>query len=66
MTQRSSYESRLHSWRARKYHRGCGCCAEITRWSSQFTRWIQDAIVHSWEWDAGVAKLAPLMRAYMR
>lgn len=38
----------------------------ITRWSSQFTRWIQDAIVHSWEWDAGVAKLAPLMRAYMR
>jgi hypothetical protein len=38
----------------------------ITRWSSQFTRWIQDAIVHSWEWDAGVAKLAPLMRAYLR
>jgi hypothetical protein len=38
----------------------------ITRWSSQFTRWVQDAIVHSWEWDAGVAKLAPLMRAYMR
>jgi hypothetical protein len=38
----------------------------ITRWSSQFTRWIQDAIVHSWEWDDGVAKLAPLMRAYMR
>lgn len=38
----------------------------ITRWSSQFTRWIQDAIVHSWQWDAGVAKLAPLMRAYMR
>ena len=38
----------------------------ITRWSSQFTRWIQDAIVHNWEWHAGVAKLAPLMRAYMR
>ena len=35
---------------------------QITRWSSQFTRWIQDAIVHGWEWDAGVAKLAPLMR----
>ena len=38
----------------------------ITRWSSQFTRWIQDAIVHNWEWHAGVAKLVPLMRAYMR
>lgn len=38
----------------------------ITRWSSQFTRWIQDALVHSWEWQAGVAKLRPLMRAYMR
>jgi len=38
----------------------------ITRWSSQFTRWIQDAIVHGWEWDAGLAKLRPLMRAYMR
>lgn len=38
----------------------------ITRWSSQFTRWIQDAIVHSWEWQAGLAKLAPLMRVYMR
>jgi hypothetical protein len=39
---------------------------QITRWSSQFTRWIQDAIVHNWEWHAGVAKLVPLMRAYMR
>jgi hypothetical protein len=38
----------------------------ITRWSSQFTRWVQDAIVHRWEWHAGVAKLAPLMRAYIR
>ncbi len=38
----------------------------ITRWSSQFTRWLQDAIVHNWEWQAAVAKLAPLMRAYMR
>jgi hypothetical protein len=38
----------------------------ITRWSSQFTRWIQDALVHSWEWHAGIAKLRPLMRAYMR
>jgi hypothetical protein len=38
----------------------------ITRWSSQFTRWIQDAIAHNWEWQTGVAKLAPLMRAYMR
>jgi hypothetical protein len=38
----------------------------ITRWSSQFTRWLQDAIVHGWEWHAGVAKLRPLMRAYLR
>lgn len=38
----------------------------ITRWSSQFTRWIQDAIIHAWEWQAGVAKLRPLMRAYLR
>jgi hypothetical protein len=38
----------------------------ITRWSSQFTRWIQDAIIHGWEWDAGLAKLRPLMRAYLR
>ena len=38
----------------------------ITRWSSQFTRWLQDAIIHGWEWQAGVAKLRPLMRAYLR
>jgi hypothetical protein len=38
----------------------------ITRWSSQFTRWVQDAIVHGWQWDAGIAKLRPLMRAYLR
>lgn len=38
----------------------------ITRWSSQFTRWLQDAILHAWEWQEGVAKLRPLMRAYLR
>jgi hypothetical protein len=38
----------------------------ITRWSSQFTRWLQDAIIHSWQWQAGVVKLRPLMRAYLR
>lgn len=38
----------------------------ITRWSSQFTRWIQDAIVHGWEWRQGIAKLRPLMLAYLR
>jgi len=38
----------------------------ITRWSSQFTRWLQDAIVHGWNWNAGVAKLRPLMYAYLR
>jgi hypothetical protein len=43
-----------------------GLLRRITRWSSQFTRWVQDAIVHSWEWQAALAKLAPLMRAYMR
>jgi hypothetical protein len=37
-----------------------------TRWSSQFTRWLQDAIVHGWNWTDGVAKLRPLMLAYMR
>jgi hypothetical protein len=38
----------------------------ITRWSSQFTRWLQDAIIHGWEWHPAVAKLRPLMCAYMR
>jgi hypothetical protein len=37
-----------------------------TRWSSQFTRWLQDAIVHGWNWSDGVAKLRPLMLAYLR
>ena len=37
-----------------------------TRWSSQFTRWLQDAIVHGWNWTDGIAKLKPLMLAYMR
>jgi hypothetical protein len=37
-----------------------------TRWSSQFTRWLQDAIVHEWNWTDGLAKLRPLMLAYMR
>lgn len=38
----------------------------VTRWSSQFTRWLQDAIVHGWNWPDGMAKLKPLMLAYMR
>ena len=38
----------------------------ITRWSSQFTRWVQDALVHCWEWAAAVTKLKPLMAGYMR
>jgi hypothetical protein len=37
-----------------------------TRWSSQFTRWLQDAIVHGWNWADAIAKLKPLMLAYMR
>jgi hypothetical protein len=37
-----------------------------TRWSSQFTRWLQDAIVHGWNWTDGITKLRPLMVAYMR
>jgi hypothetical protein len=37
-----------------------------TRWSSQYTRWLQDAIVHGWKWTDGIAKLKPLMVAYMR
>jgi hypothetical protein len=43
-----------------------GLLRRITRWSSQFTRWVQDAIVHGWEWQQGVIKLRPLMRAYLR
>ncbi len=39
---------------------------QITRWSSQFTRWLQDAIVHGWPWQAGIVKLRPLMSQYMR
>jgi hypothetical protein len=38
----------------------------MTRWSSQFTRWVQDALVHGWEWSVGIAKLRPLMSAYLR
>ena len=38
----------------------------ITRWSSQFTRWLQDALLHGWEWSEGLTKLRPLMRAYLR
>jgi hypothetical protein len=38
----------------------------ITRWSSQFTRWLQEALVHGWDWLEGVAKLRPLMRVYLR
>jgi hypothetical protein len=38
----------------------------ITRWSSQFTRWLQDAILHDWDWRYGIEKLKPLMRAYLR
>lgn len=43
-----------------------GLLRRITRWSSQFTRWIQDAIVHGWEWQQSLTKLRPLMRAYLR
>jgi hypothetical protein len=38
----------------------------ITRWSSRITRWLQDTMVHGWDWLEGVAKLRPLMRAYLR
>jgi hypothetical protein len=38
----------------------------ITRWSSQFTRWMQDAILNGWDWDCGVQKLRPLMCGYLR
>ena len=38
----------------------------ITRWSSQFTRWMQDAIIWGWDRQAGIEKLRPLMRAYLR
>jgi hypothetical protein len=38
----------------------------ITRWSSQFTRWLQDALVHRRAWPEAVAELRPLMLAYLR
>lgn len=38
----------------------------LTRWSSQFVRWLSDAVIHSWDWRAGVEKLRPLMLAYLR
>ncbi len=38
----------------------------ITRWSSQFTRWMQDAILHGWAWHCAVEKLRPLMCGYLR
>lgn len=38
----------------------------VTRWSCQFTRWLAEALLGDWEWKAGVEKLRPLMRAYMR
>ncbi len=38
----------------------------MTRWSSQFTRWIQDAILYDWDWCRGIEKLKLLMRAYLR
>ena len=37
----------------------------ITRWSCQFTRWLQDALAHGWEWQEGLSKLRPLMQAYL-
>jgi hypothetical protein len=39
---------------------------QITRWSGQFTRWVQDALIHGWDWNLGIEKLRPLMRAYLR
>ena len=43
-----------------------GALRRITRWSSQFTRWLQDALIHGWHWQLGVLKLRPLMAAYLR
>lgn len=38
----------------------------ITRWSSQYVRWLTDAIQQGWEWSKGVEKLRPMMAAYLR
>lgn len=40
--------------------------ARVTRWSSQFIRWLVDALSFNWRWAEGVAKLRPLMLAYLR
>jgi hypothetical protein len=39
---------------------------QMTRWSSQFVRWLSDALVHGWEWSLAIIKLRPLMIAYLR
>lgn len=38
----------------------------VTRWSCQFTRWLADALTFNWIWGEGIAKLRPLMLAYLR
>ena len=43
-----------------------GALRQATRWSSQLTRWLQDALTHDWDWSVGLEKLRPLMAGYMR
>ena len=40
--------------------------SRVTRWSCQFTRWLADALTFNWRWTDGIAKLRPLMLAYLR
>lgn len=68
----AKYDAALKARKAAARHNGKSVSPwvpllrRITRWSSQFTRWLQDAIVHGWLWQAGIAKLRPLMSVYMR
>lgn len=50
----------------RKVSPWVGGLRQITRWSSQLTRWLQDAMIHDWNWQVGLEKLRPLMSDYMR
>lgn len=52
--------------KGRRVSRWVGLLRRITRWSGQFTRWLQDALIHDWEWRSGIGKLKPLMQAYLR
>lgn len=54
------------SQKQRKVSGLVGKLRAITRWSSQYVRWLTDAIQQGWEWSKGLEKLRPMMVAYLR